>query len=47
MTRVVGHTIIPDLVADRSRTCSMFVEMTNLATKPSSHDDDLVARLES
>ena len=45
VTRVLGHTIVPDLAADRSSLCSMFDKMTNLATKPSSHDDGLVARL--
>ena len=43
VTRVMGHTVVPDLAADRSSSCSMFVEMANLATKPSSFYDDLVA----
>ena len=43
-SRVMGHTIVTDLSADRSGSCSMFVEMSNLATKPSSLDDGLVAR---
>ena len=34
VTRVMGHKIVPDLAADRSSLCSMFVEMANLATKP-------------
>ena len=33
------------MVADRSGSCSMFVDMDNLATKTSSRDDGLVARL--
>ena len=41
----MGHTIVPDLAADRSSLFSMFVEMDNLATKPSSCDDGLVAIL--
>ena len=40
-----GHAIVPDMAADRSGLCSMFVEMSNIATKPSSRDDGLVARL--
>ena len=41
----MGHKILPDLDVDRSGSCSMFVEMDNLATKTSSRDDGLVARL--
>ena len=33
VTRVLGHTIVPDLARDISGSCSMFVEMANLATK--------------
>ena len=44
-TCVLGHTIVPDLSADRSGLCSMLVEMAKIATKPSSHDDGLVAIL--
>ena len=43
--QVLGHTIVPDMAADISGSCSMFDKMTNLATKPSSRDDGLVARL--
>ena len=43
--RVLGHTIVPYLAAERYGFCSMFVEMDNLATKPSSRDDSLVAIL--
>ena len=43
--RALGHTIVPDLSADRYGSCSMFVEMDNLATKPPSRYDGLVARL--
>ena len=45
VTYGLGHTIIPDLAADRSGLCSIFVEIANLATKPSSRDDGLVAIL--
>ena len=45
VTRVLGNTIVPDLAADRYGSCSMFVDMANLATKPSSRDDGLVAIL--
>ena len=45
--RVLGHMIVPDLAADRSGSCSMFDKDANLATKPSSSDDGLVARLAS
>ena len=45
VTRVLGHTIVPDLAADRSGSCSMFDKMTNIATKALSRDDGLVARL--
>ena len=43
--RVLGHKIVPDLAADISGLCHVFVEMDNLATKPSSRDDVLVALL--
>ena len=43
--RVLGHKIVPYLAAYRSGSCSMFVEMANLATKPSSRDGGLVDRL--
>ena len=45
VTRVLGHTIVPYLYADRYGSCIMFVEMDNLDTKPASCDDGLVARL--
>ena len=45
MTHVLGHTIVPDLAADISGLCSIFVEMANISTKPSSRDDGIVARL--
>ena len=32
VTQVLGNTIVPDMTADRSGSCSMFVEMANLAT---------------
>ena len=41
----MGHPPVPDLAADRSGSCSMFVDMGNLANKPSSRDDGLLARL--
>ena len=44
-SRFLGHTIIPDLDAEISGSCSMFVEMYNVATKPSSCDDSSVDRL--
>ena len=46
VTRVLGHTIVPDLDTDRSGSCRMFVETANLSTKPSSRDDSLVDRLD-
>ena len=45
VTRVLGHTILPDIAADRSGYCSIFVEITYLATKKSSRYGGLVARL--
>ena len=45
VTRFLGHKIVPDLDADRSGSCSMFVEMVNIATKPLSCDSGLVAIL--
>ena len=44
-SRALGHTTVPDIAADRSVLCSMFVDMANLATKQSSRDFGLVARL--
>ena len=41
----MGHTIVPYLAVYRSGSCSMFVDMANLATKPQSCDDGLVDRL--
>ena len=46
-SRVMGHTIVPDLAADRSGSCFMFIDMYNIDTKPSSRDDSLVDRLSS
>ena len=43
VTRAMGYTIVSDLAADRSVSCSMFVEVADLAPKPSSRDDGLVA----
>ena len=45
VTQVLGHKIVLYLAADISDLCSMFVDMANLATTPSSRDDGLVARL--
>ena len=45
VTCVLGQKIVPDMAADRSSSCNMFVEMANIATKPSSRDDGLVAIL--
>ena len=42
VTCVMGHTIVLDLAADISGSCSMFVDMDNLATRPLSRDDGLV-----
>ena len=41
----MGHIIVQYMAADRSGPCSMSVEMANIATKPSSRDNGLVARL--
>ena len=46
LNRVLGHTIVPDLAAEISGSCSMFVEIANLTTKPSSCNDSLMARLD-
>ena len=40
VTRVLGHTIVPYLAADRSGLCSMFVKKIIFP-----HDYGLVARL--
>ena len=45
LNRVLGHTIVPDLAAEISGLCGMFVGMANLATKTSSRDYGLAATL--
>ena len=42
VTRFLGHKIVPDMAADRSGSCIMFVDMVNIVTKLSSHDYGLV-----
>ena len=42
---VLGHTLVPDLASNIYSSCHVFVNMANLATKPPSSDDGLVARL--
>ena len=45
VTPCSGHTLVPDLVSDISGSCLIFRWYLNLDTKPSSRDNDLVARL--
>ena len=45
VTRVLGHTFVLDMAADRPVLCSMFFDMDNIGTKSSSRDDGLVAVL--
>ena len=42
---MLGYTL--GVLTPLSGSCSMFVEMANISTKPSSRDDGFVARLDS